>query len=108
MTTMTTTCVTAAGGTPWSDAAVIATFLGAFVFVVAYAWTTRGGWRSNVVGVNVMILMASMTLVSALAVIGVFYGTAWPHREVIRTAAWGLIGVCVWWRVVILFLVQKR
>lgn len=105
---MTTTCTVTTGTTIWSDTAIIATFLGSLVFVIAYAWTTRGGWHRNVVGVNVMILMASVTLVSSLAVVGVFYGTAWPHREVIRTAAWGLIAACVWWRVVILFLVQKR
>lgn len=93
---------------PWSDAAIIFTAAGALAFVVAYALTTGGAWHRSVVGINVMSFMASIAVVSALAVAGVIWGTDWPGRDVIRTVAWGLIGTCIWWRVVILFRVQRQ
>lgn len=93
---------------PWASAAVLATALGALVFVVAYAWTTRGAWRDNMVGINVMSFMAAILAVSALAVAAIIFGTNWPYRTLIRTVAWGLIAACIWWRVVILFKVQHR
>jgi predicted TIM-barrel fold metal-dependent hydrolase len=99
------TCQTVSSS-PWSNAAVILTAAGALVFVLAYAVTTRGAWRRSMVGVNVMTLMAAITIVSALAVAGIVWGSNWPHRDVIRTAAWGSIGACIWWRVLILFRVQ--
>lgn len=93
---------------PWADAAVIATALGALVFVCSYAWTTRGAWRHTPMGRHVMTFMVSILAVSVMAVAAVIWGTDWPHRTVIRTAAWGLIAGCIWWRVVILFRVQHR
>lgn len=92
----------------WTDAAIIITALGALVFVVSYAWKTRGAWRDSPVGLNVMAFMSSVLVVSTLAVAGVIWGTDWPYRNVIRTAAWGLIAACIWWRVVILFRIQHR
>lgn len=95
------------GGSLWTNAAVIATAVGALVFVVSYAVLTRGAWRSTVVGKNVMTLMVVITVVSALAVSAIVFGTDWPHRDLIRTAAWGAVAASVWWRVVILFRVQR-
>lgn len=94
--------------TVWTDLAVIVTALGALVFVFTYAWRTRGAWRDNAVGLNIMAFMAAVLVVSSLAVAGIIWGTNWPHRNVIRTAAWTLIAACIWWRVVILFRVQHR
>jgi hypothetical protein len=92
----------------WTDAAIMLTALGALVFVVSYAWTTRGAWRHSVMGKHVMTFMSAILAVSILAVIGVVWGTDWPHRNAIRTAAWGLIGACIWWRVFLLYRVQHR
>lgn len=91
-----------------SDAAVLFTAAGALVFVVSYAWTTHGAWRHTIMGRHVFTFMSAILLVALLAVAGVFWGTDWPHRETIRTAAWGLIGACIWWRVVLLYRVQYR
>jgi VIT1/CCC1 family predicted Fe2+/Mn2+ transporter len=102
-----TTCQ-AVSSSPWANAAVIATLLGALAFVVLYAASTRGAWRRSATGLNVMALIASILAVSALAIAGIIWGTDWPHRDVIRTAAWGLIAACIWWRVVILWRVQHR
>jgi hypothetical protein len=91
---------------PWANVAIVATALGALVFVVSYAVMTRGAWRRSPVGLNVMAFMAAVLVVSLLAVAAIVWGTNWPHRDVIRTAAWSLIAVCIWWRVLILFRVQ--
>lgn len=99
------TCQTVSSS-PWANTAVVATMLGALVFVVLYATSTRGAWRRSNVGLNVMAFMAVILAVSCLAVAGIIWGTNWPHRDVIRTAAWGLIAACIWSRVVILWRVQ--
>lgn len=93
---------------PWSDAAVIATATGAVVFIACYAWTTRGAWLGSSVGRNVMSLMSAIAVVSFLAVAAIIWGTDWPHREVVRTVAWLSLAVPIWWRVIILFRVQRR
>ena len=95
-----------ASSSPWVSAAIIITALGAWFFVVSYAWTTRGAWRDSPVGLNVMAFTAVVAVVSTLAVIAVFWGTDWPGRNVVRGLAWGLVGACIWWRVVILYRVQ--
>lgn len=93
---------------PWTNLAVILTAVGALVFVVSYASTTRGAWRGSVLGWNVMAFMTVIAVVSALAVAAIIWGTDWPHRDVVRGVAWSLIAACIWWRVVILFRVQRR
>lgn len=93
---------------PWTNLAVALTAAGALVFVVVYAWTTRGAWRDSAVGRNVMTFMSAIMIVSALAVAGIIWGTDWPHRNLIRTVAWGSIAACIWWRVAILIRVQQR
>jgi predicted TIM-barrel fold metal-dependent hydrolase len=98
----------AATGSPWVNAAVIATALGALVFCVAYAWRTRGAWHKTPVGRNVMALMSVILIVSALGVTTIVWGFDWPHRDVVRFVAWALVAACVWWRVVILYRVQHR
>jgi predicted TIM-barrel fold metal-dependent hydrolase len=95
-------------GSIWANAAVIATFAGALVFVASYAWRTRGAWRDSAVGRNVMALMAVILVVSALAVAAIIWGTNWPHRDAVRFVAWSLVAACIWWRVVILWRVQRR
>jgi hypothetical protein len=92
----------------WVNAVVVATWLGALVFVCSYAWSTRGAWRDSGVGRNVMGLMAAITVVSALAVAAIIFGTDWPHRDVIRFAAWASIGFFVWGRVFILLRMRRR
>lgn len=92
----------------WTDTAVFFTALGALVFVVSYAWTTRGAWRDSAVGVNIMSFMAAILVVSILAVAAIVWGSNWPYRTVIRTVAWAAIGGCIWWRVLILYRVQHR
>jgi predicted TIM-barrel fold metal-dependent hydrolase len=100
------TCQTVSS--PWTNAAVIVTALGALVFVVSYAWRSQGAWRHSNVGLNVMALMAVILVVSALAVAAIVWGTDWPYRDLVRFVAWSLIAACVWWRVVILYRVQHR
>lgn len=102
------TCHTSVSGSPWVNAAVVASALGALVFVASYAWRTHGAWRATAVGRNVMALMAVILIVSALAVAGIVWGRDWPHRDLIRFVAWSAVAVCVWWRVVILYRVQHR
>jgi hypothetical protein len=101
------TCQTVSSS-PWTDAAIVITALGALVFVISYAVTTRGAWKDSAVGLNIMSFMASVLVVSVLAVAGVIWGTDWPLRNLIRTLAWGLIAACIWWRVVILFRLQHH
>lgn len=96
----------AVSSSPWADAAVIATALGALVFVVSYAWSTRGAWRDSAIGQNVMALTSVILLVSCLAVAAVIWGTDWPARNLIRTLAWGSIAACIWWRVFLLYRAQ--
>jgi membrane associated rhomboid family serine protease len=91
---------------PWANVAVVLTAAGALVFVCSYAWLTRGAWRTSVMGKHVMTFMVAILIVSLLAVAGIIWGTNWPYRTAIRTAAWGLIGGCLWWRVFLLFHVQ--
>ncbi len=93
---------------PWANAAVLLTALGALVFVCSYGWTTRGAWRTTIMGKHVMTFMSAILLVSCLAVAGIVWGTDWPHRNAIRTGAWGLIAACIWWRVALLYRVQHR
>lgn len=93
---------------PWTAAAIILTALGAVVFVISYAWTTRGNWRRNPLGWNVMLFMLAIAIVSSLAVAGVLWGTDWPHREIIRPVAWAMIGACIWQRVILLYRVQHQ
>lgn len=95
----------AASSSPWSNAAVILTALGALVFVIVYAVTTR--WWSSAMGKHVMTFMAAILVVTMLAVISIFFGVNWPHRAAIRTGAWGSIAACLWWRVIILFQAQR-
>lgn len=95
-------------GSFWVNAAIVATFAGALVFVASYAWRTRGAWRDSAVGRNVMALMSVIVVVSALAVAAIIWGTDWPHRNAVRFVAWSLVAVCVWWRVVILWRIQHR
>ena len=98
-----------APGSPWwVNVAVVATMAGALVFVAAYAWRTRGAWRDTAVGQNVMALMAVILIVSALAVSAIVWGTAWPHRNLIRFAAWASVAAVVWWRVALLLRIQHR
>lgn len=99
------TCQTVSAS-PWTDAAIIVTALGALVFVCSYAWTTRGAWRASVMGRHVMTFMAAILVVCLLAVAGIVWGTDWPFRNAIRTGAWALIGGCIWWRVALLYRVQ--
>lgn len=105
MTPVAATCQVVSNS-PWANVAIGSTVLGALVFVATYAWTTRGAWRDTAVGMNVMAFMTVVLIVSALAAVGIVWGTNWPHREVIRTAAWGLIAGVIWWRVYLLWLVQ--
>lgn len=91
---------------PWADGAVILTALAALAFVVMYAVTTRGAWRSTPLGRNVMTFMSAILVVASLAVASIFFGTDWPLRNLIRTLAWGSIAACIWWRVLILYRVQ--
>lgn len=93
---------------PWANAAIILTALGALVFVVSYAWKTDGSWRRSNLGLNVMALTAVILIVSCLAVASIFFGTNWPYRDAIRTAAWGSIAACIWWRIVLLYQVQHE
>jgi hypothetical protein len=95
-------------GSIWVNAAIIATFTGALVFVASYAWRTRGAWRSTAVGRNVMAMMSVILIVSALGVAAIIWGTNWPHRNTIRFVAWSLVAAVVWWRVVILWRIQHR
>lgn len=89
----------------WADAAIIATMLGALTFVIVYAVTAR--WWATTMGRHVMTFMAAILVVAFLATLTIFYGTSWPHRDAIRTAAWGAIAACLWWRVFILIKAQQ-
>lgn len=101
------TCQTVSSS-PWANAAIVATALGALVFVTLYAWITRGGWRTSIMGKHVMTFMIVILLVSALAVAAIIWGTDWPYRELIRGTAWSLIAGCIWWQVFILIRVQHN
>jgi hypothetical protein len=91
-----------------SSLAIIATALGALVFVTSYAWLTRGNWKHSLMGLHVMAFMIVILTVSSLAVATLFFGTEWPYRDYIRAGAWGMVAGVIWWRVVLLFRAQHR
>lgn len=100
-----TTCQ-AVSSSPWANAAVIATALGALAFVILYGWSARGVWRTSRIGRNVMALMVVILAVSCLAVASIVWGTDWPYRNQIRAVSWSAVAGCIWWRVVLLYRVQ--
>lgn len=91
----------------FTDVAVLATFAGALAFVGMYARMTRGGWRASTMGRHVMVFMIVITIVSSLAVASIFFGTAWPYRDLIRGLAWSAVAACIWWRVLLLRRAQR-
>lgn len=93
---------------PFADAAVIATALGALAFVIAYAIRSHGAWRGNGVGQNIMAFMVVVLIVSSLAVVSIFFGRDWPARELVRGTAWGAVAFVVWWRVVLVWTLHPR
>lgn len=93
--------------TIYTNFAILATFSGALTFVASYAWLTRGEWRASIMGRHVMTFMAVITIVSSLAVLAIFLGREWPGRNIIRGLAWSAVAACVWWRVALLYRVQR-
>lgn len=83
-----------------TSAMVIATFLGAVVFVLVYL---RRNWHSSAVGLNLMAFGVVIAIESGLAVSTLIWGTQWANRDIIRVASWALISATMWWRVVLLF-----
>jgi len=97
-----------ATNSPWVAVAVIATALGALVFVASYIRLTHGKWRSTAYGQNVMALTVVILVVSLLAVSAIVFGIDWPYRNAIRAGAWWAVAAVVWWRVVLLFRAQRH
>lgn len=83
-----------------TSAMVIATFLGALVFVLVYL---RRNWHSSAVGLNLMAFGVVIAIESGLAASTLIFGTEWANRDIIRVISWALISATMWWRVVLLF-----
>lgn len=92
----------------FTNLAILATFSGALTFVASYAWLTRGAWRASIMGKHVMTFMTVITIVSSLAVAGIFFGRDWPARDLIRGLGWSAVAACVWWRVLLLRRIQRE
>jgi hypothetical protein len=78
-----------------TDVLIVATFLGALVFVAGYARSRfqRSAWGRWLMADTVVIM-----LVSGLATINVFWGMAWPGRDIVRLLCWAAVTAVVWWR----------
>jgi len=82
--------------------AVAAVALIAFPF--CYHLTTRGSWRTSVMGWHLMSFMGVLGLVMTFAILNF----AIDLPEWVRPLTWFLVGAVAWWRLVLLFVVQHR
>lgn len=98
-------CLPTAATPWWVGAAIISTWLGALVFVVAYA--NLAPWKSTPMGKHVMTFMAVILAVTSLAVISVFFGNEWPYRSQIRMVCWGAVAAVIWMRIWLLIQAQR-
>lgn len=89
-----------------ANAALVFAATGAVTFVFAYH--LLAAWRESAIGRNVMSLMA---LICALLLVGVlrnYVRGIESHSEVVRLAAYVLIGSVIWRRVFLLIRAQRR
>ena len=73
------------------------------LFPPCYHLTTRGAWRRSAMGVHLMSFMGVLGLVMCFAVANVVFDLpSW-----VRPLTWLLIAVVSWWRLILLFVVQR-
>jgi hypothetical protein len=77
---------------------------GSTVFVVTYHALAR--WWESAVGINIMVLMASLAALTDLLLVNVSIGRPEWMRWVFA-ALCGVIGCVIWWRVVLLVRAQR-
>lgn len=88
-------------------------------FPFLYHWQTRGAWRDDSVGVHLMFFMGALGLVMVFAVANAVGLILHPAPAVCANAAsvlpgwvrplvWFLIASVSWWRVAVLFQVQRE
>lgn len=87
-----------------ADAMVYATFVGAVVFVAAYA---RRHWTTSGIGINLMLLGVVVAIESALVISTLVFGVHWPHRDAVRAVAWLLVAAILWHRVVLVLRIPR-
>lgn len=74
--------------------------------VVAYGWTTRGGWRDSEMGRHLMCFMCSEAAILDLSVVRMVAGGAgWPDPvwfRVLRLVVFVTLPVVMGWRLAII------
>lgn len=86
--------------TPLGDFLAVLAFAGTVLFVILYA--ILAPWWRSAHGRNVMLLMGVLALLFTLIAGTVLFGVEWPFRPAIRVIIFGLVGLAIWWRIVLL------
>lgn len=94
-----TTCLTLAA------AAALLLFPFCYHFLTGGTWRRLGAWRDTSAGVHVMCFMGVLGAVMGLVVARIV-GVDLP--EWVRPVVWGSIAVVAWWRLILLFVLQRR
>lgn len=90
------------------QAALVGAALGFVAFVALYQSLTAGRWRRSRVGRNVMALMFVGAALLTLAVVREFFDFLDSYLEYVRYGSFALIGIVVWWRIVLLIAEQAE
>ena len=75
------------------------------LFPPCYHFSTRGAWRRSAMGVHLMSFMGVLGLVMCFAMANALFG---PLPTWVRPLVWALIAVVAWWRLILLFVVQRQ
>ena len=82
----------------------ITAFLGALFFVIRY-FRTR--WFAQAMGIHLMAFMVVICLILGLAAATSIWGDFW-NRTQLRFIDYILLNIIIWWRVFLLFGIQRR
>lgn len=78
-------------------AAVFAAALGATLFCVRFAVTTRGAWRRTPLGRHLMFFTAAVAVAELLSVVRVLFGD-WPYRRAVLLVLFTAVAALSWQR----------
>lgn len=79
--------------------------VGASLFVVVYS---RSRWWSTPAGCNAMATTVVIAVVLGLAAIRSVVGVDFPARDWFRAGCYLAVNIVVWWRVVLLWAINRR
>lgn len=77
----------------------------AIVFPLAY-WR-MADWRSSHMGRHLMSFMGGIGAIMLLTILTLVFGQDWYPRQFIRLTVWGLLAFLFWWRLFLLFAVNR-